>query len=124
MALVACDSPRSRLGFYVSSPYINMDQYRAMPDSEVVKTPLDMHEMLALIAPRPLFMSASDLDFVFPNGGWSTRQSLMRVEPIYKLLGAEGRIGTYYFSGGHNFPPEASSRAYDWFDRWLQVHDR
>ena len=110
-----------RLGFYVSSPYINMDQYRAMPDSEVVKTPLDMHEMLALIAPRPLFMSASDLDFVFPNGGWSTRQSLARVEPIYKLLGAEGRVGTYYFSGGHNFPPEASSRAYDWFDRWLRA---
>jgi hypothetical protein len=45
----------------------------------------------------------------------------MRIEPIYKLLGAEGRIGSYYFSGGHNFPPEASERAYDWFDRWLRA---
>jgi hypothetical protein len=109
-----------RLGFYVSSPYINMDQYRAMPDSEVIKIPFDLHQMLALIAPRPLFMSTSDIDFVFPNGGWSARQSLARIEPIYELLGAGGRIGTYYFSGGHNFPFDASGRAYDFFDRWLR----
>jgi hypothetical protein len=110
-----------RLGFYVSSPYINMDQYRAMPDSEVIKIPFDLHQMLALIAPRPLFMSTSDIDFVFPNSGWSARQSLGRIEPIYEMLGAGGRIGTYYFSGGHNFPLEASGRAYDFFDRWLRA---
>jgi hypothetical protein len=110
-----------RLGFYVSSPYVNMDQYRAVPDSEVINTPFDLHEMLALIAPRALFLSTSDLDFVFPNGGWSARQSLARVEPVYQLLGARDRLGSYFFSGGHNFPPEASGRAYEWFDRWLRA---
>jgi dienelactone hydrolase len=110
-----------RLGFYVSSPRISMDFYRAVPDSEVVATPFDMHEVLALAAPRALFMSTSDADFVFPNGGWSARQSLARVEPVYRLLGAGDRVGSYYFSGGHNFPPAASSRAYEWLDRWLKA---
>ena len=110
-----------RLGFYVTSPYINMDRYRALPDSEVINTPFDLHQVLALIAPRPLFLSTSDLDFVFPNGGWSARQSLARVEPVYELLGARDRVGTYFFRGGHSFPPEASGRAYEWFDRWLRA---
>ena len=56
-----------RLGFYVKSPHINMDFYRAVPDSEVIHTPFEMHEMLSLIAPRPLFLSTSDEDFVFPE---------------------------------------------------------
>jgi len=109
-----------RLGFYVSSPYVNMDFYRAVPDSEVVSIPFDMHEVLALAAPRALFLSTSDADFVFPNGGWSARQSLARAEPVYRLLKASERIGSHFFSGGHNFPSEASSRAYEWLDRWLK----
>lgn len=109
-----------RLGFYISSPYINMDQYRAMPDSETINTPFDVHQLLALIAPRPLFLSTSDEDFVFPNAGWSVRQSLQRVEPVYKLLNAGERLSTYFFSGGHNFPSEASGKAYGWLDRWLK----
>ena len=110
-----------RLGFYIGNPRINMDFYRAVPDSEVILTPFDMHELLALVAPRPLFLSTSDEDFVFPNGGWSARRALARVEPVYKLLGAGERIGSYFFSGGHNFPPEASGKAYEWLDRWLKA---
>jgi dienelactone hydrolase len=109
-----------RLGFYVSSPYITMDRYRAMPDSEVVNVPFDQHMMLALIAPRPLLLSTSDDDFVFPNGGWSVRRSLARVRPIYEALGASERLDAYFFSGGHSFPGHASTRAYTWLDRWLR----
>ena len=109
-----------RLGFYVGSPQINMDFYRAVPDSAVIQTPFDMHELLALIAPRPLFLSTSDEDFVFPNGGWSARRALARLEPVYSLLGGAGNIEGRFFSGGHNFPEEVSSRAYEWLDRWLK----
>ena len=109
-----------KLGFYVSSPYINMDQYRAFPDSEVIKTPFDMHELLALIAPRPLFLSTSDEDFVFPNAGWSVRQSLTRIEPVYSLLNSSDRLGSYFFKGGHSFPSDASKLCYEWLDRWLK----
>jgi dienelactone hydrolase len=109
-----------RLGFYVSNPSLNMDFYRAVPDSEVIHTPFDMHELLALIAPRPLFLSTSDEDFVFPNGGWSARRALARVEPVYELLGAQEKLSSYFFNGGHSFPGEASSSAYAWLERWLK----
>jgi len=109
-----------RLGFYVGSPHINMDFYRAVPDSEVIQTPFDMHELLALIAPRPLFLSTSDEDFVFPNAGWSARRALARLEPVYGLLNSAGNVERHFFDGGHSFPEEISSRAYDWLGRWLK----
>ncbi len=109
-----------RLGFYVGSPHINMDFYRGVPDSEVIQTPFEMHELLALIAPRPLFLSTSDEDFVFPNAGWSARRSLARLEPVYELLKGTGNIEGHFFRGGHSFPEEVSSRAYEWLERWLK----
>ncbi len=109
-----------RLGFYVSSPYINMDFYRAAPDSEVVRVPFDMHEMVALASPRPLLLSASDEDFVFPNGGWSTRRAVARLAPLYALHGRPERLATHYFRGGHGFPHEVRELAYAWLDRWLK----
>jgi len=109
-----------RLGFFVGNPHINMDFYRAVPDSRVIETPFEMHELLALIAPRPLFLSTSDEDFVFPNAGWSARRSLARLEPVYSLLNSPGNIEGHFFSGGHSFPKNVSSRAYEWLERWLR----
>lgn len=108
------------LGFYVTSAHLNMDFYRGVPDSGVVNVPFDMHQLIALIAPRPLLLSTSDEDFVFPNGGWSARRALARVEPVYDLLGAKERLSAYFFKGGHNFPVDASINAYDWLDRQLK----
>lgn len=109
-----------RLGFYVGSPHINMDFYRAVPDSEVIQTPFDMHELLALIAPRPFMLSISDEDFVFPNAGWSARRALARIKPVYELLGAPEHLSSYFFNGGHNFTSAASDNAYAWLERWLK----
>jgi hypothetical protein len=110
-----------RLGFYVGSPYLNMDFYRAVPDSQVIQTPFEMHELLALIAPRPLFLSTSDEDFVFPNAGWSARRALARLAPVYRLLNGAENIQGHFFSGGHSFPEDVSNRAYQWLDRWLKL---
>jgi hypothetical protein len=110
-----------RLGFYIGNPNLNMDFYRAVPDSEVIHTPFDMHELLALIAPRPLLLSTSDEDFVFPNGGWSARRALARIKPVYQLLGAEENLASYFFNGGHSFPDDASKNAYAWLERWLKT---
>ena len=65
-------------------------------------------------------LTTSDEDFVFPNGGWSARLSLARLQPLYDLLGAGDRLASYYFNAGHSFPEGASSRAYAWLDRWLK----
>lgn len=108
------------LGFYISNPRLNMDFYRAVPDSGVIEVPFDLHQLLALMAPRPLLLSTSDEDFVFPNGGWSARRALARVEPVYQLLGARDRISSYFFNGGHSFPADAATKAYDWLDLQLK----
>ena len=108
------------LGFYISNPRLSMDLYRAVPDSSVIDVPFELHELLALIAPRPLLLSASDEDFVFPNGGWSTRRAVAKLEPVYELLGERKDLSTFYFSGGHSFPPEASANAYEWLDRLMK----
>ena len=109
-----------RLGFYVSSPHIQMRNYSGMPDSRVVEIPFDMHHVLALIAPRPLLLTASDDDEIFPNSGWSTRQAEARLRSVYGLLGATDRLETFYFRGGHSFPPTSEERAFAFIDRWLR----
>lgn len=109
-----------RLGFYITNPRINMDRYRAVPDSAVIDVPFDMHEMLALIAPRPLLISTSDEDFVFPNGGWSARRALARIKPVYELLGSRENLTSYFFDGGHNFTKDASANAYNWLEDQLK----
>ena len=108
-----------RLGFYVSSRYVNMDRYRAVPDSEVIQVPFDLHEVLALAAPRPLFLSTSDADFVFPNAGWSARMALTRLAPVYAALGATDRLQSSFFAGGHSLPAAVSKQVYDWLEREL-----
>jgi len=108
------------LGFYASNPRLNMDFYRAVPDSSVVDVPFEMHELLALIAPRPLLLSASDEDFVFPNGGWSTRRAVARVKPVYEMLGSGENLSSYFFNGGHNFSGAASTNAYAWLEARLR----
>jgi dienelactone hydrolase len=108
------------LGYYVTSPHLNMEFYRAVPDSGVIDVPFEMHQLLALIAPRPLLLSTSDEDFVFPNGGWSARRALARVEPVYQLLGQRECVSSHFFTGGHSFPADATTKAYEWLDRWLK----
>ena len=109
-----------RLGFYVSSPYITMDRYRAVPDSEVIQVPFDLHEVLALAAPRPLLLSTSDDDFVFPNAGWSARMALAGLGPVYAAHGARERLESIYFSGGHRLPAPVAQQMDDWLQRILK----
>ncbi len=109
-----------RLGFYVTSPHINMRNYVGVPDSEVIQIPFDTHQILALIAPRPLFLTASDDDHIFPNAGWSMRQTEARLRPVYEMLNARDKLETLCFRGGHGFPPENEERAFAFIDRWLR----
>lgn len=108
------------LGFYATSPYVNMDRYRAVPDSEVIHVPFDLHEVLALAAPRPLMLSTSDDDFVFPNAGWSARKAVRRLQGVYDALGAPRSLETVYFSDGHRLPPPVAAQMYQWLERVLK----
>jgi hypothetical protein len=93
--------------------------------------PVDSHELIALIAPRPLLLQTGDQDF------WSDPKgeflAAIAAEPVYRLLGEEGlgtqqlpapgqpilhTLGYLMHSGGHGVFPA------DWpvFLKFMQSH--
>lgn len=64
-----------RLGFFVDSPK---------------RMPFDMHETMALIAPRPLMVVAPALDWDHPQA--DVVQCVSEVRKVYRLMNASDRI--------------------------------
>jgi dienelactone hydrolase len=80
--------------------------------------PFDFHDVLAAIAPRPLFISAPVRDSNFEVQG--VKEVTWSVEPVYRLLGGAGKLQAVYPDCGHDWPAESRMAAYAWLDRWLK----
>jgi len=73
--------------------------------------PFDFQELLGALAPRPLFVNAPLHD---SNFRWkSVDECAAAAAPVYKLLGAEGRISIKHPDSDHNFPDEMRQAAYN-----------
>ena len=98
-------------------------QTRYMPRIESVygkdpaKLPFDFPEVLAAIAPRPLYIHAPQSDDNFRLA--SVKRCVQAAAAVYALFGAGDRIVTAYPPGGHGFPPEAREEAYRFIDQAL-----
>ncbi|MEQ8846396.1 prolyl oligopeptidase family serine peptidase [Botrimarina sp.] len=96
--------------------------------------PVDQHQLLALVAPRLLYVaSASDDDWADPEGEYL---AAVHASPVWGLHGQpglvsdafpapgesrhEGRIGYHLREGGHNLTEEDWSHYMDFADRWMQ----
>ena len=102
----------------------------------VADLPVDAHSLIALVAPRPLFIGAGDFDedgWVDPRGSWEAARA---ASEVWRLLGeaglaaetypaidelqAEGRIAFRQHSGGHsngpNWPAFLEFAARQWAD--------
>ncbi|OFX29162.1 MAG: hypothetical protein A2W90_13445 [Bacteroidetes bacterium GWF2_42_66] len=93
--------------------------------------PCDMHEVMALCAPRPLFNYSGKKDAIYSmasaqkdNGfaeWWKTvDEALNQVSRIYEISGAANHFVRIDGEGGHDFPPDVKDEAYRWLDKWLK----
>jgi hypothetical protein len=75
----------------------------------------------ALVAPRPLLISNSDKDTIFPLDG--VLRVHEKVRRIYKLYGAEKNLGLQITEGPHKDTQELRTHAFVWFNRFLKNED-
>jgi pimeloyl-ACP methyl ester carboxylesterase len=85
---------------------------RVGPYKTMMETGVDLHELHALICPRPFFVSAGSED---PVERWAVLNQSVRVN---RLLGVERRIGMAN-RPEHKISPEASSQIADFFGHFL-----
>lgn len=92
-----------------------MSNYRG----RLEEIPFDFTELLGVLAPRPVFVSAPLHD---SNFRWkSVDRCAAAAAPIYQLLGAEGTLEVAHPDCDHDFPEEMREKAYELFRRALQA---
>lgn len=75
----------------------------------------------ALVAPRPLLISNTDKDGIFPLDG--VIRTYEKVRSIYRLYGAERNLGLNITEGPHQDTQELRVHAFVWFNRFLKGDD-
>ncbi|MBW3624075.1 MAG: alpha/beta hydrolase [Armatimonadetes bacterium] len=78
------------------------------------KLPVDMHELVALTAPRPLLLAIALNDGV--ESAWAMQQTYRAAKPVYEMLGAEENLRILWRPGGHETSPTVIERYLDWCD--------
>lgn len=80
---------------------------------------VDMGDIGALIAPRPLLIESARQDPLNgPRGIANVREQVAITRRAYTLLGAEERLAVDEFDGDHVWH---GALAFDWLDRWLRA---
>src|SRR5205807_6149207 len=72
----------------------------------------------SLIAPRPMLISNSDKDAIFPLDG--VERLHVKVREIYKLYKAQDKLGLLITEGPHKDTQDLQVPAFRWFNRFLK----
>ncbi len=81
----------------------------------------DYPQVAALIAPRPLLISNTDSDRIFPLDG--VVRTFEKVRHIYGLHGARDRVALNITAGGHQDTQELQVHAFRWLNHHLKGDD-
>jgi hypothetical protein len=95
--------------------------------------PCDMHEIMALCAPRPFFNYSAKRDAIYePSSGqeegnfedwWqSVDEALSQVARVYEIFGKSDHLIREESDGGHDFPEDIREKAYRWLDNMLEYN--
>ncbi len=80
--------------------------------------PFDFYELIAALAPRPVFINAPLRD---SNFQWqSVDRIVTAAAPVYQLLGAEGKVKVMHPNTEHDFSDEPRMEAYRFIDSILK----
>jgi dienelactone hydrolase len=99
------------------SPTHHMPRVSTVYDNDPARLPFDFTELLAAIAPRPVFVNAPVMDGAFPLAG--VHDCLNAAGPVYELLGAKQALVAQHPNVGHSFPPQQRKAAYELVDKAL-----
>jgi hypothetical protein len=80
--------------------------------------PFDFTEILASMAPRPVFINAPLKDTNFAVDG--VRDCVKAARPVYQLFGKPDHLVVEHPDCGHDFPLDVRERCYQFFDRYLR----
>lgn len=81
----------------------------------------DYDRVASLVAPRPLLISNSDKDKIFPLDG--VIQVHRRVRDVYERYGKPDHLGLQITEGPHKDTQELRVHAFRWFNRFLKNDD-
>ena len=81
------------------------------------KLPVDLHQLVALCAPRPCLLSCALNDSV--ESAWALQQTYLSAGRVYAALGAAGRLGILWRPGGHETWTTVIEQYLDWCDAQL-----
>jgi hypothetical protein len=112
-----------------SYPHWFAPGYAGYADNEAA-SPVDQHQLIALVAPRPVLLGNGWKDvWSDPNGSFRAAQG---ADPVYKLMGAKGltqlgmqdektkgEIDFFIRSGGHGVRVTDWDYMLGWLDRWF-----
>lgn len=95
-----------------------LPRIRTAYSNRLENLPFDFHEVLAAVAPRPVFINAPQYDGMFDFSG--VQEIVTTVEELYALLVADGDLVAIYPESPLGLSEHARTQIYDWLRRQLR----
>lgn len=95
-----------------------MPRIASLYQCDLKQMPFDWPEVLAALAPRPVFINAPVGDENFNIDG--VRDCVKFAQPVYELMQQPKHLEVHHPQVGHDFPKYVREKCYGFFDRYLK----